>query len=353
MPSCLLSGLALVHALWCDRVPRRQLIAWAALVAVLYLAGLVRSERRLAYAILPLVTGEYLRIYVTRALGKGGGAWLYGVGLACFVAAQTVSVLEHLTYLSPAVVGVPYVWVYGFVALLACVSVDIGREFAGAVRKLEELTATLDSRVQQVTQQLEAKVLAQASLETLRYQLNPHFLYNALNSVEALSREEPTQIPELVHRLCECLRYALHPKKGGLATLQQELNEVTSYLRVEHVRFGEQLVVNLEVSDATLQRVVPEFLLQPLVENAIKYGMRTSEMPLRVTIYAGCTNGRLQVEVRNTGRWSTEASDDRSHGVGLKNLRKRLDLLYADRYRLESREAAGRVSVTVEIPLES
>jgi hypothetical protein len=117
---------------------------------------------------------------------------------------------------------------------LASASVEIGRDFAGTVRRLEDLTATLDGRVQEVTRQLEKKLLAQARLETLRYQLNPHFLYNALNAVEALSREGPAQIPEVVQRLCECLRYALHPKKGGIATLRQELQEVASYLQVEH-----------------------------------------------------------------------------------------------------------------------
>ncbi len=246
---------------------------------------------------------------------------------------------------------VPYFWVYGFVAFMASVSVEIGREFAGAVRKLEDLTATLDARVQKVTKELETRLLAQARLETLRGQLNPHFLYNALNSVEALSREAPAQIPEVVRRLCECLRYVLHPKKGGLATLDQELHEVSNYLHVEELRFGENLVVETNVSDAARPVLVPEFLLQPLVENAIKYGMKTSEMPLRVVIRAGCAGGELEIEVRNSGHWSRDAGDARRGGVGLENLRNRLDLLYANCHRLKTTEEAGWVSVTVAIPL--
>ena len=113
----------------------------------------------------------------------------------------------------------------------------------------------------------------------------------------------------MVRRLCECLRYALHPKKGGLATLEQELQEVASYLHVEKVRFGEHLVVETDVARAAQPALVPEFLLQPLVENAIKYGMQTSDMPLRVVIRAGGTNGMLEIEVRNTGRWSCDAGD--------------------------------------------
>lgn len=353
LPICLLCGLALVHALWCGRVPRRKLIAWAALGAVLYLTGLVQSDRRIAFAILPLMTLEYVRVYLTRALGKLRGAWIYGVGLTCFAAAQAIGVVETVTSAPPPGVDLPYCWVYGFVIWLACVSVDIGREFAGAVRKLEDLTATLDSRVEQVTRQLETSILAQARLETLRYQLNPHFLYNALNSIEAISREEPTHIPEAVWGLSDCLRYALQPKKGGLATLQQELDEVASYLRVEKVRFGERLLVETEVAEDVRQESLPEFSLQSLVENAIKYGMLTSEMPLRVVIRAGRRDGVLEVDVRNTGSWSPAADGVPSGRIGLENLKNRLELLYADRCGLTTHEAAGWVSVIVRIPLTS
>jgi hypothetical protein len=348
---CMLFGLALVHALWCGHVLRGQLVAWVLVAAALYGVAWVRDERVLAQAFAPLITLEYCRMYLLRALGKVKGWQTYGVGVACFGAAQVLFVLYYvLPGLIPEGFVVPYFWVYGFLAFVASVSVEIGRDFAGAVRKLEDLTATLDSRVRQVTQQLETKLLAQARLETLRYQLNPHFLYNALNSVEALSREGPDQIPEMVRRLCECLRYALHPKKGGLATLEEELQEVTSYLGVERVRFGEHLVVELDVGDAAQGVLVPEFLLQPLVENAIKHGMRTSAMPLRLLIRAGFTDGTLEIEVRNTGRWSSDANAAQGQGVGLENLKNRLDLLYPDRYRLKTTEDAGWVSVTVAIP---
>ena len=349
--ACLLCGLALVQVLWGGRIRRSQLVGWGLVAAALYAAAWVRNERTPAQAFAPLMTLEYTRIYFLRAPGKVRGCQVYGLGLACFAAAQLLFVLHEFMQLVPEYLMVPYFWVYGFLAFLASVSVEIGREFAGAVRKLEDLTATLDSRVQQVTQQLQRKLLAQARLETLRYQLNPHFLYNALNSVEALSRVGPNQIPEMVRRLCECLRYALHPKTGGLATLQQEHRQVASYLHVEKVRFGDRLVWETDVGDAVQGAVVPEFLLQPLVENAIKYGMRTSDMPLRVVIRAGNAAGVLEIEVRNTGRWSGVANDPNG-GVGLENLKNRLNILFADRYRLTVAEAAGWVSVTVAIPLQ-
>jgi hypothetical protein len=351
---CMLFGLALVHALWYDRIRRGQLVAWGLLAAVFYGTAWVWDEPNFARAFAPLMTLEYCRVYLLRAAGKVRGWQVYGVGVACFAAAQALFLLYYFfPRFIPEAFVVPYFWVYGFMAFMASVSVEIGREFAGAVRKLDDLTATLDARVQQVTRQLEVKLLAQARLETLRYQLNPHFLYNALNSVEALSREGPAQIPEVVRRLCECLRYAMHPKKGGLATLEQELQQVASYLRLEEVRFGENLAVETDVSDAARAALVPEFLLQPLVENAIKYGMRTSEMPLRVVIRAGRANDVLEIEVRNTGHWSSDAGDANSGGVGLENLRSRLDLLYANCHRLKTTDEAGWVSVTVAIPLKS
>jgi LytS/YehU family sensor histidine kinase len=156
----------------------------------------------------------------------------------------------------------------------------------------------------------------------------------------------------MVRRLCDCLRYALHPKKRGLATLAQELQEVASYLYVEKVRFGKHLVVETEVSDDSQTALVPEFCLQPLVENAIKHGMRTSPMPLRVVIRAHCADHLLEIEVRNTGRWQNDARDPTS-GVGLKNLKTRLDLLYAGGYRLKETEEVGWVSVSVAIPFKS
>jgi LytS/YehU family sensor histidine kinase len=166
-----------------------------------------------------------------------------------------------------------------------------------------------------------------------------------------LSREGPSEIPEVVRSLSECLRYALHPKKSGMATLRQELQQVNSYLHVERVRFGENLVVESDIPEAAQQAFVPEFLLQPLLENAIKYGMRTSEIPLRVHFRARGMGGMLEVEIRNTGHWFRNAGNT-DGGVGLENLRNRLNLLFGDRFRLTTAEEAGWVSVTVTIPLK-
>lgn len=353
--ACMLSGLALAHALWGDHIPPGKLLGWGVLAVVLYGIGFAQTDRRVVFAILPLCTIECVRVFVSRAKGKLGGTWIFVVGIICFSAAQTVSVLHHLfSFFSRDNGLLAYFWVYGFLALLACVSVHIGREFAGAMGQLEALIATLETRVQQITRQLEKKLLAQARLETLRYQLNPHFLFNALSSVDALSRENPGKIPEVVRRLCQCLRYSLRQHEGGLATVQQELNEAASYLYVEKVRFEDQLEVEVDVSQAAQNQLVPEMLLQPLVENAVKHGMRSSDLPLRIALSAHCVGGFLRLEVRNTGRWSSQAGTnvDGGGGIGLENLVSRLDLLYGDSYRFAAGENSGWVSIVVEIPLK-
>jgi len=180
------------------------------------------------------------------------------------------------------------------------------------------------------------------------YRVNPHFLFNALNSIEALSREAPARIPELVRGLSEYLRHLLRTTKDGLTTLQQEMDAVAGYVRVEKIRFEDQLQFELEIAEAARRRCIPEFLLQSLVENAVVNGMRTSPMPLRVVVSARCLDGRILLEVRNTGTWRASKVDGDSW---LENLQRRLDLVYKeDGYRLTTGETAEWSSITVDMP---
>lgn len=190
-------------------------------------------------------------------------------------------------------------------------------------------------------------ILVQSRLERLRNQMNPHFLFNALNSIEALSREDPARIPEVVRALSQYLRYTLQTKQDGFATVQEELDAVASYLRVEKVRFEDQLQVALQIAETARGLRIPQFLLQPLVENAIKHGMDTSPMPLHVAVSVRCQEGGLQVEVRNTGTWSAAKGDTASV---LESLQRRLDVLYPrDGCRITAGETAGWVSIAVEM----
>jgi LytS/YehU family sensor histidine kinase len=136
--------------------------------------------------------------------------------------------------------------------------------------------------------------------------------------------------------------------------LHQELGTIESYLNIEKVRFEDDLLVSIESTPQTMNVQVPELILQPIVENAVKYGTKTSDLPLRITIEGRVTDSLLVVEITNTGRWvsvDTGVGVNRK-GVGIENLRKRLDLIYADHYQFRTEEDNGQVRVMVGVPLD-
>lgn len=196
---------------------------------------------------------------------------------------------------------------------------------------------------------------AQAKLEALRYQINPHFLFNVLNSLSALAKISSRQTDRLIQQLSRYLRSTISSSESGFVPLRQELGTIESYLNIEKVRFEDDLLVSIESTPQTMDVPVPELILQPIVENAVKYGTKTSDLPLKITIEGRVTDSLLVVEITNTGRWVSV--DDREgvsrKRVGIENLRKRLDLIYADHYQFRTEEDNGQVRVMVGVPLDS
>jgi hypothetical protein len=182
--------------------------------------------------------------------------------------------------------------------------------------------------------ELDEKIAAQLSeekarLEVLRYQLNPHFLYNSLNSIYGLLFENARDAGEMVLRLSEFCRATLTGAKDELPTLGAEIAALRSYLDVEKVRWGENLQIEFAVTPEIEAARLPPFLLLPLVENAIKYGSRTSPGVLRLAIRARREDGALVIVVANTGTWlEPDATRPDSTGIGLENLRQRLRRYY-------------------------
>ena len=195
------------------------------------------------------------------------------------------------------------------------------------------------------------RLLAEARWQTLRYQLNPHFIFNVLTSVEALSREAPEKIPDLTRSLATYLRLTLEPSKEPLVPAEHERTALQSYLDIEKIRFEERLDVDFDFDETVNSLLVPDLLLQPLVENAIKFGMETSSMPLQIKICAWRKDERVNVRVENTGNWITHRHQHRSPGIGLENLKNRLMLLYGNDYELKTEEQDGWVSITVNMPV--
>jgi two-component system, LytTR family, sensor kinase len=199
-----------------------------------------------------------------------------------------------------------------------------------------------------------------AQLRMLAYQLNPHFLFNTLNSIRALINEDRQRAREMVTALSGYLRYALVERPLHVALLEEEVASVRGYLAIEQVRFEERLDARVEVDPDTLRCEVPAFLLNPLVENALKHGAPSAAgAPLVLRVEARLVEPhRLRLVVENTGRWMGEntahsardGGDDLPGGLGLANVRARLAALHPAEHRIEIEEANGRVRVVVELP---
>jgi hypothetical protein len=195
----------------------------------------------------------------------------------------------------------------------------------------------------------------QAQLEVLRSQVNPHFLFNALNSVHALVKEDPEQAQVAVEELSDFLRYSLTQSKVAKVSLSEEVGVLERYLALEKIRFEEKLSFVVEVQSPAREVCIPPFLLHPLLENAIKYGMQTSLMPLQIQVTAERTGASLRVTIANTGRWV--ARDERilgvsRNGLGLQIVQQRLDQAYPGRHQFKWQERNGWVENVILIQLQ-
>ena len=184
-------------------------------------------------------------------------------------------------------------------------------------------------------------------LQMLRAQLDPHFLFNSLNGIAAEIRPHPDIAVEMVGELSDYLRYSLDHRKQPIARLSTELGAMESYLRIERARFGHRLHFHVEASEPARRRLVPSFLLQPLVENAVKYGLDRSAAGLDIDLHARVEGNLLEITVANSG---SLAPAEASHpGIGLETLRRRLELHYPQRHAFTLAEHDGRVIATLQL----
>ncbi len=196
---------------------------------------------------------------------------------------------------------------------------------------------------------IQAHYLAdKARLEMLRYQLNPHFLFNALNSIRASVDEDSTRAKQMITQLSEFLRYSLLSENEKKIPLREELEAIRNYLAIEKIRFEEKLEIDFEIQPAAEDVEVPCFLLNPLVENAIKHGLQTSAKPLKLRISAHFTGDKLILEVVNSGRLDGDRNGNGTK-IGLRNVRERLEKLFGSRGVFELRQDGDLVRARVEI----
>lgn len=203
---------------------------------------------------------------------------------------------------------------------------------------------------EQQRRRLQADAEAQrARLRMLRYQLNPHFFFNALNTIRALADEAPERVKTVVGELSGFLRYTLLDEDELEAPLRDEIDAAEHYLGVEKIRFEDDLKIEIDVSDAAARQVVPSFLVLPLVENALKHGWDTGTRPLRIRIVGALTADALVITVANTGHWRAHSKGPDGTDTGLGNVRARLNAQYPEGHQLTMTETDGWVRVQITI----
>jgi two-component system LytT family sensor kinase len=212
----------------------------------------------------------------------------------------------------------------------------------------ERLSAQLELRASQLESQL-----TQAKLSALKMQLHPHFLFNTLNAIVVLIRQHRVEeADEMLTNLSELLRQTLAGWETQEVPLRREVELINLYLDIQRVRFQDRLTVEMSLSPATANALVPSLLLQPLVENAVRHGVSKSSAPVRIELKSSLRESLLEIQVCDDG--PGVSSEGSGNGVGLSNTRARLQQLYGERQslRLEGSAGGGTV-VTVVLPYHS
>lgn len=235
---------------------------------------------------------------------------------------------------------------YGTIFLISYV-IDYYRRHQEEELKISRLKAELAEAKLQVTE---------AQLQALKMQLHPHFLFNTLNSISALLDEDAEAADQMLARLGDFLRMTLENSGAQQVTLQEEIEFLRCYLEIERVRFQDRLTVTMNIDAETLEARVPNLILQPIVENAIRHGIVSRIAPGEIEISASLISDALQLRVKDNGPGLGSVDGGRAivkEGLGLANTRARLAQMYGPAHKFEMSDAPeGGLQVTLTIPFE-
>ena len=192
-----------------------------------------------------------------------------------------------------------------------------------------------------------------AQLQMLRYQLNPHFLFNSLNSIRALVEADKETAKEIITELSEFLRYSLISKNFHNVPLKDEIEAIKHYFAIQKIRYEEKLVVDYDIQPDAEEFPVLSFLIYPIIENAVKYGMETSSMPLKIEMKAKVENNKLLIDISNTGKWiqkTASVNDNKTGtGTGLENVKQRLENAFPGNFGFDVVKGDNMVIVKIVI----
>ncbi|TAI49703.1 sensor histidine kinase [Flagellimonas allohymeniacidonis] len=190
--------------------------------------------------------------------------------------------------------------------------------------------------------------LKQAQLNTLKGQINPHFMFNSLNNIRGLMLEDVEKSREMLTKLSEILRYSLTKNNINSITVEEELEVVDNYIDLSKIQFEERLEFVKDIDPNTLNLNIPPMVIQLLIENAVKHGISNLKTGGRIILSIKPEGELMVIEVRNTGKLQLANNTTQ---LGLKNIRQRLKLLYSDKASFQLNESAGEVVANIKIPL--
>jgi two-component system, LytTR family, sensor kinase len=272
-----------------------------------------------------------------------GILFLFGIGLIGALLSGYLLrwILPEENLLAPRALlsTVFYVVFLGSPLFLALLVRELWRE---ALKKVRE---------KEVAQERLEKELLAAQLRNLQSQVNPHFLFNSLNSIAALISSNPSQAERTVEQLANLFRYALDCNHGDSIQLEEEVKIIEDYLAIEKVRFGERLNYRITIDPQLRDWEIPPLLLQPLVENAIKHGISRREENSQVSVQARLLDGKVELLVENDGPPPPLLPAGVGVGVGLKNLKSRCQLVYGGEFRFDLEQVTpGRTRARLWLP---
>jgi len=226
-------------------------------------------------------------------------------------------------------------------------------------RRIKQVERSRGERVKRLSAE---KSAAEAKMQMLRYQLNPHFLFNTLNAVNALiTSNESAQARETIEKLSMFLRFALKEEKTGWVSLASEIEALELYLGIELIRFADRLTIEFDIDDAALNVKVPSLLLQPMAENSIKHAVNVCEDTCLIRVSASVTDDFLTLMVSDNGPGIASLEDGtftqedfEFSGLGIRNIIERVDNVYGDKasVTLENKKTVG-LSVFVSLPIRN
>jgi two-component system LytT family sensor kinase len=255
--------------------------------------------------------------------------------LACFPIAWCLSMVNTLSD-----VWSPLAIISSFLSIFYTVAIVM-------VLKLTKSWYDRDKR----TKELEKESM-QAELKFLKSQINPHFLFNSLNSLYSLTLKKSDRAPELVLKLSEILRYLLYESGEEKVSLEKEIAYLKNYIELEQIRQGERARISLEINGEINGQLIEPMLFLPFVENSFKHGINSQLQQVWVEMKLNTTESELQFEIENSKSGSGRVyGNDKSHGIGLLNVKKRLELLYPAKHELAIFDLKNSYKVVLSLKL--